>query len=326
MSTIPSTSDAYPSHSVVGRTPADSARGNGGSASSPGDTAVVLLNRSSRLLRREYLAELVSAGFREIVSVEESDRSYTVESLSREFDSVRFILVEEPVNPGQAINLAMHYVHSAYAVVVWSTMTVPHGIERAIESLAIERSRVCVAPVLRGERSEALPTVHAPAMHRSSLRIVPLPVRGDGGRTIVPFDYVALYRTERFRTIGGYDAEIAHPFWQKLDFGFRIHLFGGDIPIVPLFRVAYRSMPEPEDQTIDESYARFYAKNLAIRVHDGETRIPRTAAVAFAIRSRLGVTASIRTFQDARRWLESVGDRITVDPRDLVEEWSVEHE
>ena len=128
MSTIRSTRDNEPAHTVVGRTPPAAKSGE------PSLPAVVLLNRSSRLLRRELLVELVEAGYREIVSVEPSERSYTVESLTREFEQVRFILIDQSVNTGEAINLAVTYLHAEYMVVIWSTMDVPQGVERALQT------------------------------------------------------------------------------------------------------------------------------------------------------------------------------------------------
>jgi len=287
---------------------------------------VILLNRSSRLLRRDRIAELVEHGFQEIVSVEASERSFTVESLSREFPQARFILTDSTITIGEAINLANHYVRSEHALVLWSTMGVPQNLEKGIELLYNRPARVCVAPLLRGERGEALPTIQAPALHRKALRIVPIPLRGDGGFTVFPFDYVALHNVERFRRVGGYDATIAHPFWQKLDLGFRIHLWGGDIPVVPTMRISYRSMPEPEDQTINESYARFYAKNLAVKLTAQGATIPPMAALGFALRSGIGFSPAIRLFRDARVWVATHEHSYRVDPRDLVERWSVDHE
>ncbi len=287
---------------------------------------MILLNRSSRLLRRDLLADLVDRGFREVVSVETSERSYTVESLSREFPQARFILTEGSVTIGEAINLANHYVHSEYALVLWSTMGVPQNLEKGVELLQNRPARVCVAPLLRGERGEALPTVQAPALHRKALRIIPIPLRGDGGFTIFPYDSAAVYHGEPFRRVGGYDPRIPHPFWQKLDFGFRIHLWGGDIPVAPTMRISYKSMPEPEDQTINESYARFYAKSLAVKLTSQGAAIPPLAALGFALRSGIGFSAAIRLFQDAKVWVAAHQHSFRVDPRDLVERWSVDHE
>lgn len=317
MSTTRTTLSTHPSHTVVGRTPSNL-------QSAVHTSAVVLLNRSSRLLRREYLKELIESGIEEIVSVEAAERSYTVEPLSREFTQARFILVDEPITFGEAINLAVQYVHAPFFTVLWSTMGIPSGVSKAID--AIEGRRVCVAPLLRGERGETLPTAQAPALHKGVLKILPLPVRGDGSPTIFPTDYVGTYSKRRFQELDGFDAKIDHPFWQKLDFGFRVHVAGGDIPIVPTFRASYRSMPEPEDQTINESYARFYAKNLAVRVSSSGGKIPFSTTITFALRARMGLFSVLSVFRDVRIWLLQHGSMVRTDPRDIVEGWSIDHE
>ncbi len=309
-------SHTYPSHTVVGHPPAKTGP----------NPAIILLNRSSRLLRRDYLLELIEAGFSEIVSVEKADDAYTVESLSIEFRQVRFILIEESFSVGESINLAMTYLQSERAIVLWSTMGVPRGMERALEILRNNPRCACVAPLLRGERNDPLPTMHAPAFHNRTLRILDLPVRGSTGKTIYPFDYVGLYDRTAFQRSGGYDPGISHPYWQRLDFGFRLYLTGGDIPLVPSFRIVYKSLPDPEDRTINRSYARFFARNLAIKLTPQGVRISRAATIRFALRSRMGVPASIRVFRSAATWLALNGRDIKMDPRDLVEQWGVEHD
>ena len=285
---------------------------------------IVLLSRSSRLLRRELIRDIVAAGFREVISVEAQQHSYTVESLTREFPQVRFILLNRELNIGSRINLAMEHATTNSVLVMWSTMETPVGLERARRQLAADRVP-CVVPLLRGERGEALPTVQAPALHRKALRVLALPLRGDHVETLTPFDFVALYDRRRFLAQGGFDEEIENAFWQKLDFGFRTYLWGGHIYALSSFRMNYRSMPEPEDQTGDRGYARFYAKNLAVRLADGVGRIPTLQAFGFAVRSGLGVSRTVRLFRGARNWVRDNRERFVRDPRSVVEEWSVDH-
>ena len=134
-----------------------------------------------------------------------------------------------------------------------------------------------------------------------------------------------MYDRSRFLRSEGFDELIENPFWQKLDFGFRIHLWGGVIEALSAFRVTYRSMPDPEDQTGDQGYARFFAKNLAVRTTENGAQLPIWQAVAFALRSRLGVSRTIMVFRAARRWLERHERRYVRDARSVVEEWRVEH-
>ncbi|MFW5827530.1 MAG: hypothetical protein ACOCU4_05540 [Alkalispirochaeta sp.] len=289
----------------------------------PGTVGVLLLNRSSRLLRRTLIQELVDKGFSEIVSVEPREHSYTVEALAQEFPQVRFLLLTRELNTGAQINLGMRHLDADRALVLWSTMEPPSGVERAVAHLK-ERT-VIIAPQLRGERGEVLPVLQAPALQRRSLRVLSLPLRTDRSATLFPFDFVGLYDRNLFLRFDGFDEEIQNPFWQKLDFGFRTHLWGGRIFAVSTFRASYQTMPEPEDQTSDRSYARFFAKNLAIRVTTEGAQIPKLHFIAFAFRSGLGIPRSISVFRAVRRWLHLYRHRFLADPRTMVEQWSVDH-
>jgi hypothetical protein len=289
----------------------------------PDAVGVLLLNRSSRLLRRTLIQELVDSGFNEIVSVEPQEHSYTVEALVQEFPQVRFLLLTRELNIGSQINLGMQHMNADHALVMWSTMEPPSGVRRALPVLG-DRT-VIVAPQLRGERGEVLPVLQAPAMQRRSLRVLSLPLRTDRSETLFPFDFVGLYDRKLFLRFDGFDEEIGNPFWQKLDFGFRTHLWGGQITALSTFRASYLTMPEPEDRTNDRGYARFFAKNLAIRITNEGAHIPKLHFLTFAIRSGLGIPRSIAVFRAVRKWLHLYRHRFTADPRTMVEQWSVEH-
>ncbi|MFW5694560.1 MAG: hypothetical protein ACOCYB_05290 [Alkalispirochaeta sp.] len=288
-----------------------------------GTVGVLLLNRSSRLLRRPLIEELVANGFTEIVSVEPQEHSYTVEALAQEFPEVRFLLLRRDLNTGAQINLGMRHLDADHALVLWSTMKPPNGTERAVP--LVGGRTVIVAPQLRGERGEALPILHAPALQRRSLRVLSLPLRADRSPTLFPFDYVGLYDRNLFLRFDGFDEEILNPFWQKLDFGFRTYLWGGEILALSTFRASYQTMPEPEDQTSDRSYARFFAKNLAIKITPEGASIPKLHFIAFSFRSGMGIGRSIAVFRAVRRWLHLYRHRFQADPRTMVEQWSVDH-
>lgn len=285
---------------------------------------VVLLNRSSRLLRRELFTELHAAGFTDILSIELQANSYSVEPITRAFSGVRCILTPAPMPIGDQIQLAARYALQDQMLVMWSTMAIPVGVDRAMERLR-RQEVLAVAPAIRGDRGELLPTLQVPAFDRRTLRLLTLPIRADGGETIAPFDWVALYDRTKLEALGGFDHEIEHPFWQRLDLCFRAHMFGFRIPIVPVFRATYNTMPPAEDQTGDRGYARFFARNLAVRVGEEGGHLPRMQAVHFALRSNLGIFDTIRTFRDAREWILANRHRFVIDPRDLVDKWSIDY-
>lgn len=314
MNSTRSTPDEGADYTVVGGT-------DGTTSDVP---ALVVLQRGSRLSREEYFRRVRAAGFLEVLSIEPRDHSYSVESLTRAYPGVRFVLLNRSLNVGERINLAAGLVRSATFLVIWSTIDPPAGIERARDLLA-SRDDPCIAPASRTESGEAIPVVEVPARLGRSLRVLSLPLRAAEADTIYPFDNVALYDRQRFLSLGGYDPRISSPHWQRLDFGFRIYLSGRRIRVVPHFRVVYRTVPEPEDRTVDRSYVRFFARNLAFRTDRGRVRIPLMQLIGFAIRARIGLVGAIRIFRDARRWVDSRADQIRRDAVDIVNDWSPEH-
>lgn len=317
MSTTSLTPDgSRPSYTIVGQ------RGAPKITTMP---AVILLNRSSRLLRRDYIAAIVNEGYTDVISVELRENSYSVESLSTEFPQVRFLLLDTPLNEGARINLAMSLTNAETVLVMWSTMELPGGITRALDQIRNMKRVICLAPALRGERGEALPVVQVPAMQRRSLRIMTLPIRGTAVDTLFPFDYIGLYHRKRFLQLGMFDEEIQRPHWQKLDFGFRCAMWGESIRTEPTFRMSYRSMPDPEDQTAAQGYARFFARNLAVRLRDTGPSVTRLQAIPFAFRAQWGIVEAIRTFSEAARWVEDNRERFSRDAGTVVREWSMDH-
>lgn len=277
------------------------------------------------MLRTEYIATLIDAGYREIVSVEHKEHAYSVEALSAEFPGTRFILLDDDIDIGTRVAIAFSVIKAETALVLWSTVAPPQGLDRAVHALKTT-SAICVAPLLRTDRGEALPVQVVPALRRRVLRVLRIPVRGDDVRTLFPTDYVGLYDRGRFLECGGFDRSIETPFWQLTDFGFRVYLWGYTIPVVSGFRASYRTLPEPVDETVKPGYARFYARNLAARFTTQGVVLPKRAAVPFALRSGLGLFKTIRVFSDARRWIDAHREKFKMDARTLIESWSVEHD
>ena len=316
MSTTRSTRELAPRYTVVG---------TGVVQRDQSMPALILLNRSSRFLRHDLIGELVRLGYREIISVEASDRSYTVEALSQAYPGVRFVLLTDPLSVGAQINLAMRLICSPWVLVQWSTIAPPRSLRRAL-SLIKEPRAVCVTPFVRDTQGTKLPFLSAPAMERDTLRILNLPLCSERALTLYPYDYVGLYDREAFLGIGGFDEQIPRAYWQKLDFGFRCAMWGWTITVTTSFRMTYRSRPEPEDQSTSPEYARFFAKNLAVEIEQGHATVPWTKMVAFSWRSRFGLWRARTVFREARRWVEEHMDRFTRDARMVVAQWGDEDE
>lgn len=307
MSTTPSTPDAI---TVVGPEP----------ERNPDAISLVVLNRGSRHNRYAWFERAEAAPFHEIISVEAQERAYSVEPLTRRLQHTRFALVGPDADPAVGLRVAARIGQTDYLLVIWSTMTIPRGIERA--RAHFERSQVqAVGPALSGDRGEVIPCVHAPAANRRGLRVANHPPRSSAVPTLYLFEYVGLYRRSALLEPNGYDPQFTAPYWQRLDFGMRNVLWGNELLVEPAFRGAYTTMPEAENRTADADYARFYARNMALRFHGGGVVIPWYRPLGFALRARAPVGVVAREFSAAKVWVQQNRDRYTRVASEVVEAW-----
>jgi GT2 family glycosyltransferase len=318
MSTTPSTSDA--AYTVVG----GRAPGRGRAGEPEGSLAVVVLNREGRLYREEFLREYHDRGPAEMVYVSGPEVAWDIEARSRQFPAVRFVLLKQEASIGGWINLAMQETRAPLVMVLWSNIrfSVEAFTPDLLRSLADEQA-VCVVPRMQTERGDAIPTVHMPVFIRRRPRIVPLAEVRDRMMCLYPYDYCGVYSRERFLRVGGFDPQIASPYWQKLDFGFRCFLWGERIVLrVPLL-FTHHGQLATEDTTRDASYKLTYLKNLAVSVRPEGGVLPRRRFPAYLLGSDTGPIASWREFEAARRWVEANRVRFRREARTLADLWEL---
>ena len=65
--------------------------------------------------------------------------------------------------------------------------------------------------------------------------------------------------------MGGFDNSFKNPFWQLLDFGARLLMFGKTIRLNPYFLVHYDTEIEPHRECFDSDYLLFVLKNQFVR-------------------------------------------------------------
>jgi hypothetical protein len=256
----------------------------------------------------------------EVLSVEGPSATYDVEALANRFSKTRFLLLTKDVSPGQQINLGIDEAYGKYVYVLWNTMAPGPIPPRILERIKDERL-LCAVPIMRNERSELIPTVQAPAFFRNHLRVVPVPPAKDGMPSLFPFDYVGIYDKERFLRTGGFDEEITTPYWQKMDFGFRSHMWGDRIVCATSLRVSLKSRDVAEDTTVDPSYSRFYLKNLSVRFNGDSGDLPRHKFLQFYLKTGGSLASCIRLFRRIRQWVSQNRFRFTQDAKRVTELW-----
>jgi hypothetical protein len=298
--------------------------------------AAILLNRGGRYPRRTLFQELEKTGFDYIVSLEGPQERYDVEELSGRFPFVRFILLKENLSPGEQINLAVSELTSPLFFVLRNDLRILHGggaarmADRLLQSpedsdkrgeSPSRYKRLCTVPLIQNAHFETLPTIIAPALIQGTVKTHSfVPVR-EGMPTLYPFDGVGVYDRERFIRLGGFDTALKSPHWQFMDFGFRAYLWGESIKSTRLIRLSYNGDPPAEDSTAEESYRRFYLKNLAPVFRGDTAHIPIRCFPSYFLRTGGDLFAAWEEFFRGRRWVKMNRYFFRCDARAIADLW-----
>ena len=327
MSIIPITfNENLPTYTVVG--------GYRRNASS-GLSAVILNRGGGRRSRYSFFEELEKIGFDYVLSMESTSARYDLESLSSNFPFVRFILPQQPLSPGEEINLAASELSCPLFFVLWNDLKILRcgGAERMAERLlAVPNDgkktykRLCTAPLIQDRRSETLPTIIAPALvpekkSRNVIRTIPFVPQREGLPTLYPFDGIGIYDRERFIRTGGFDPFIKNFYWQLMDFGFRSSLWGEEIATTQLIKLSYEGTVPEEDSTAGEGFLRFFLKNLIPVFRGDSANIPLSRYPKYLGR-RGELITSWEEFSAARAWVKTNRYRFISDARTIAERFA----
>ncbi|MDR2490058.1 MAG: hypothetical protein LBD20_01490 [Spirochaetaceae bacterium] len=352
MNTIPSTfSEKLPSYTVLG----------GGDAARISGVSAVVLNRAGRIWKRPVFEELEKCGFDAIVSIEGSQEQYGLEELMAGFPRLMFILVPKDVCTGCKINIAAHEIKSPLFFVLWDDQRLS-GIkaerinERLLktnEELARDFSlgrasgkerpykRFCTVPLIQNNELQAIPTMNVPVQTRKSFECSPFTAEKDDFPTLYPYDAAGVYDRARFIELGGFDTAITNPYWQTMDMGMRAWLWGEEIRCDKPIRLRIDGTGAREEASADESYRRFYLKNLAPAYRavrplaaamrgterppsakgGAEASLPLVRFIPFMVRSRMGFSPAWRLFSAIRAWVKENKNRFQTDSRSLIRRW-----
>lgn len=286
----------------------------------PHELTFLVLSRGDRLFRGALLAELQATGAGEILWVGGPDVSYDLESHAREFPEVRFLVLSGPATPGERVNVGISEARARRVYCLWSDARVsslPTGLMARLDAEPL----VCAVPLARNARGEAMPTLQAPRLAKGRLSLAWRPPSRDGERTLFPFDYAGIYDGERFARLGGYEPSLANPYWQKLDFGFRAHLWGETVRCLTGLVMTYAAQPPADDATPDSSYKRFWLRGLAVRLHRDGGVLPVWRLPEYMARSDTGPIVAVKEFRAAREWVRRNRYRYRFDPQGLAASW-----
>jgi hypothetical protein len=296
--------------------------------------SAVLLNRIGHSSRRTVFEELEKNGFDYVISMEGNGEryGYDVEELSSRFPFVRFILLPQGLNPGEQINLAACELSSPLFFVLWNDLKIltGGGAGRIADRLCLSQeepgnagvfSRLCTVPVIQNTRCETLPTLIAPAVSRGNVKPLIFSPQKEGLPSLYPFDSVGVYDRERFIRLGGFDTTLKNPYWQLMDFGFRSYLWGEEIRVTQQIKLSREGEFPVADNTPDESYRRFYLKNLALVFHGDYAHLPLRRFFGFFRRSGSDPFNAWEEFSQARHWVKTNRYRFHCDARMVNDLW-----
>ena len=292
--------------------------------------SAVVLNRPG-YPRRSLLQELEKAGFDNVISIESPAPHYNIEDLSGRYPFARFVLPEKEMNLGEQINLAAYETESPLFFVLRSDIKIIAGgtARRMAERLTANREetetgdvktgfkRLCTVPIIINSRYETLPTLAAPMTYRRKVRPVLMEPHFEGDLSLYPYAGIGIYDRQRFIQTGGFDITLKKPHWQLMDFGFRSHLWGEEIAFNFSFKLLYDGELPADDSTVEESYRRFYLKNLAPVFRGDYAHLPLYRFGSFLCRSGEDIFSAWGEFFESRNWIKKNKYRWRCDARDV---------
>jgi hypothetical protein len=298
--------------------------------------SVVLLNRSGHYPKRAVFQELEKAGFDYVVSIENGGERYDVEELSGRFPFVRFIFLPQGLSPGEQINLAASELSGPLFFVLWNDLRIMTGggAGRIADRLCLSQEelkkaegsissykRLCTVPLVQNARCETHPTLIAPAVDRGSVKTLVFIPQKEGLPSLYPYDAVGIYDRERFVRLGGFDTTLKNSYWQLMDFGFRAFLWGEEIGVTLQVKLSREGEFPVVDNTPDESYRRFYLKNLAPVFRGDYAHLPLRRFFSYLIRSGGEPFGAWEEFSQARQWVRTNRYRFRSDARTVNDLW-----
>ena len=288
--------------------------------------ALLLLNRGSRFYREEKLQQLQETGIGEIFCVEGPRISHDIESLSREFPDIHFLLLQEHASAGERINIGIEEARARLVFVIWSDLELASGLPGQWDSFLTqieEKQILCTVPALMSSADQPLPCIQVPALIKGKLKVMPWKPVQEGMPSLFPFDYCGIYNRNRFSLSGGYDPWMSNPYWQKLDFGLRSLLWGERILCRRDMVVRYEGEIDTEDSSADVSYKLFFLKNRAVRFNGEMGVLPSSKRFAYCLRSDSSWLEARNEFREVQTWVHQNRYRFKSDVQSLVNHWEI---
>lgn len=289
--------------------------------------SVFILQRSGSIISDTVFENILSFNFKSVFAILNNPQALSVESLSAKFPSIKFIRTLEKISAGEMINICASECTSKYFIVLWSdTVITSQGFITTMLDQLLAENKMCTIPSLITAKLETLPNQVIPMLtNGKNFSTQKLNTLKDKTKTIYPFDFIGIYNRESFIDVTGFDHTIENPYWQLLDFSLRTFLWGYSMSIATSFKVKYLTDIAVEDTTIDESYRRFFLKNLAPSIktvgNKTEAYIPTGLFFSYNKTSGENIFRSWKKFSEARTWVSVNKNRFKESALTLLTAW-----
>jgi len=279
--------------------------------------AILLLNRGPHQYRSTLFREICSLGSAEVLSVEQSPASHNLESLSRQYANLKFLVFARKSTIGAQINTAIREASSEYIYALQGDMKA--NISVSFPKLT---EILCTTPVFTDRQGKIIPTSIGPVIGtRRIFDTQPRIPEKNGTPSLIPWDYTGIYNKARHQSIGGFDSQIEESWWQKLDYGMRAWLWGEEIRTYLSLKISYLDELHMEDLSSGIGYLRFYLKNLAIRRDGDFASLPVRLIWSLLFSAGLSLRAVRGQIRELRHWMRVNRYRFKRDAAELTELW-----
>lgn len=283
--------------------------------------SVVILKSGRNHFVDDFLEKLISFDFEKIIYIEK-DNHPTAEAKAKKFPEIEFIIPLEHTTVGEMINLGIASTDSEKIVVIWDNVKLTSALfSQNFIQYIFESNKLIICPELENSNGQKIPVASFPSLHRKKIDFPSMMVEEKTAATLYPFDFMGIYDRRGFVSLGGFDSTIFSAYWQNLDFSLRSWLFGDKIEVNKLFKLNYESQYSIEDTTFNDSYLRFYLKNIAPRIKTDYAYIPISLFFAFWIKGRKAFFEAKKEFDDGRKWVSDNKYRFKQDILSLVANW-----
>ncbi|MDA3851552.1 MAG: hypothetical protein PF447_09795 [Spirochaetaceae bacterium] len=289
----------------------------------PSGLSILLMNRGDKPFRKDLLHQLSQLGTREIISVETSKNRINPEELQRELPLVKLLFFQSKAHWGEMINIGIKESLGEFVFLIWNDMDInSYSISSRVFSKIEERQDFCTLPWLYDQKGELYPSRFLPSYGKDKqLKMLPLPPEEELPRSLFPLDYVGIYQRDKFLRAGGYDGNIKSSYWQLMDLGFRAAMGNQRIAFHSALKVHCKEEIPSLNISVDQDYIQFYLKTLALKIRNGQARLPISHLFSLWFKTPLSFRQSVSRIKEIRRWVKAKQYHFCFEAMDLINHW-----